>query len=169
MKALFLDVDGVLNSKDWFTRRGDRQPEHGDPGSFGYLAARQLDPVAVRLMNDVVERTGCTVVLSSSWRINGLERSKEVLRLAGATFELFDATPDCAQLGPGSLYVARERGGEINEWLEGHPEVTRFAIVDDSDDMGPLANHLIRTTWDWGLTMVEAKALIEALGVKDAD
>lgn len=164
MKVLFLDIDGVFNGARWFALRGDHRVEHGEVGSDLYLARRQLDPATVLLMNDVVRRTGCAVVLSSSCRIApGMERMANVLRLGGATFELLDRTPSCAQK-VGSLYIGSERGAEIREWLDGHPEVTKFAIVDDADDMGPLADRLVQTKWATGLTRADAMALIGMLG-----
>ena len=95
--------------------------------------------------------------------MNGMEQSGNVLKLGGATFELLDRTPSCAQSVSG-LYIGRERGAEIKEWLDAHPEVTRYAIVDDSDDMGPLVERLVQTKWETGLTRADAMVLINMLG-----
>lgn len=166
IKVLFMDIDGVLNSEDWLRRRGA-----GEPGRMAdpeYMAERALDPVAVWLVSNIVARTGCKVVLSSTWRVDGIGRVQKLLNRVGAKFELYDATPDCAQQ-VGSLFIGAERGAEIQEWLAKHPETERFAIVDDSDDIGPLKDHLVRTSHDRGLTLRETSLLIKALGEAHAD
>ena len=50
------------------------------------------------------------------------------------------------------IYVAKVRGDEIHEWLELHPEVTRFVILDDDSDMKHLLPYLLRTHPCEGLT-----------------
>jgi len=44
------------------------------------------------------------------------------------------------------------RGREIALWLSRHPQITRFAIVDDEDDMLPKQrSHFVRTNFKTGL------------------
>ena len=57
---IFLDIDGVLNSQ-LYAERMTR--EHGS----GYY---DLDPHAIELLNELAD---CDFVLSSSWRVDGLE------------------------------------------------------------------------------------------------
>jgi hypothetical protein len=41
-----------------------------------------------------------------------------------------------------------ERGKEIKAWLEAHPDVTRYAIVDDDNDMLPeQQEHYFKTSY----------------------
>ncbi len=153
MKVLFLDIDGVLNSADWFRARQPRQL-HG-----------KIDPAAVRLLNEALERTGDVCVLSSSWRLwHGLGDTKDAMCANGFRGVLLDTTPDCARETAGGLFIGAERGAEIQEWLNAHPDVTAFAIVDDSKDMGPLARQLVRTTWQSGLEREHVERLVEMLG-----
>lgn len=56
-----------------------------------------------------------------------------------------------------------ERGEQIAEWLAEHPEVTRFAIVDDDSDMGDLDSYLFKTDFNSGLTAEIADRIIEHL------
>jgi hypothetical protein len=51
MKLLFLDIDGVLNSHD----------QHPN----GYCG---IHPEKVMLLNGIVEKTNCKIVISSAWR-----------------------------------------------------------------------------------------------------
>jgi hypothetical protein len=176
MKVLFLDMDGVLNSARWFdvisklayrrargkakaalratfTANGDTS----DPESVDRFAS-MIDPDAVKLLNDVIQATGAKVVLSSSWRIVWPYTSV-ALMLAHVGFigELIGATPNHVEVEP------HARGNEIQAWLSAHPEVTSFAIVDDSDDMAHLLPRLVRTTWAHGLQEEHAQGLISLL------
>lgn len=58
-KYLFLDVDGVLNSDEWYHEEWNK--DHVYPqGDF--------DPKCVDIINDIVSKTDCKVIVSSSWR-----------------------------------------------------------------------------------------------------
>jgi hypothetical protein len=129
---LFLDVDGVLNSEAIFASR-----KHGPAPICPERCARLL-----RMVDDI----GCRIVLSSSWRgIPSLERK---LRAAGIlrrahkhwkTPHLLDADES-------------RRGREIALWLSRHPEVTRYAIVDDESDILPeQMPHFVKTSFKTGL------------------
>ena len=65
IKLLFLDVDGVLN------QYGNDEVESGDCS---------VDKVLVERLIDIVNKTGCKIVLSSNWRLD--EESK--IELFGA-------------------------------------------------------------------------------------
>jgi hypothetical protein len=106
MKLIFLDIDGVLNCK--------KTP---NPRKFPYVIDSEL---LVRFRR-LLERTGASVVLSSTWRYDpaGIFSAKHY----GVPF--IDVTPDM----PGE-----PRCKEILEWLRSKPEVTRYAVIDDEDD-----------------------------------
>jgi hypothetical protein len=114
VKILFLDIDGVLNC-------------HRTALAFGgypFCAKRQrnmFDEAAVTIIRGIVNRAGASIVLSSSWRLNS--DWQEI----GPAFDLpiIDRTPSL----PGN------RGTEIAAWLEKHPEVDGYVIVDDDSDM----------------------------------
>ena len=106
MKAIFLDIDGVLNCK-----------RTENPRKLPYVVQPDL---LARLMG-VVEHTGAEIVLSSTWRYDpaGLFSAK----YHGIPF--VDVIPDLPK---------RPRRDEILAWLGAHPEVKRFAVIDDEDD-----------------------------------
>ena len=54
------------------------------------------------------------------------------------------------------------RGDEIKEWLNRHPEVTQYAILEDDEDFYP-DQHLFKTSWQTGLTEEIMKNVINHL------
>lgn len=124
---IFLDVDGVLNHRSVF------------------LPWKGPDPLcddAVRRFKGLMERTEARVVLSSTWRL-GAQPSRQVekLRAHGVldrAHEDWRAADLPCQFVRGIIVDDDpRRGREIAEWLGRHPEVTRYAIVDDDGDMLP--------------------------------
>lgn len=147
MKALFLDVDGVLNSRSFATREKIK----------GLI---RLDPVPVRLLNDFIAAEDVEIVLSSTWRI--LDGDREHLQ-AALCKPMYGATPRDWHTLPGNL-VARvaRRSVEIATYLEEHPEITRYMCVDDENPVGwhhPIVNHLVSTTWETGMDADHIKQL----------
>lgn len=107
IKVLFLDVDGVLNCKS----TTDRWPK----------GSRMLgvDPTKVDMVTDIINITGCKVVLSSTWRLSSDSR-----KYIESLLPIMDVTPSLQGL----------RGAEVKAWLDEHPEVERYAILDDDSD-----------------------------------
>lgn len=58
------------------------------------------------------------------------------------------------------------RGDEINAWLKDHPEVTKYAILDDDCDFYD-DQPLFQTTFQYGLTDEIAEAVIKHLGKEE--
>ncbi len=125
MKILFLDVDGVLNSKESCTKNNE-------------LFA--LDPYMCLLVARICEATGAEIVLSSSWRL--ADESREEIKKR--VFPVFiDMTDD--------LRGRTDRGCEVQAWIDKHPEIEKYAILDDNPDFHP-EQPLFRTDWEVGLT-----------------
>lgn len=146
MKALFLDIDGVLNSsRSCVANRG--YPMELD----GYHRA-MFDEVAIGLVRGLCKHAGISIVVSSAWRKT--HHWKEI----GAALMLptVDATP--------SLLGCR--GNEIATWLHGHPEVTQYAILDDDDDMLPEQRpFFVKTDGDEGLSFANFRKLCALFNV----
>ncbi len=106
MKVLFLDIDGVLNCA----------ATH-NPRKLPYV----VDPKLLDRCIHLLRQTGAEVVLSSTWRYDpaGLFSAKRW----GIPF--IDVTPDMPH---------SPRRDEILAWVAGHPEVERYAVIDDEDD-----------------------------------
>jgi len=137
LRIIFLDIDGVLNNA----------------GSFKRAQMDPIDPYAIQLLNDLVKSTDSCIVISSAWRIGNTLHLIQVMmasvgfefpeRIIGATMEISDKTN-------GGIWVAKSRGQEIALWLNQVP-VDSFVILDDNDDMNPVMDHLVKTTFDTGL------------------
>lgn len=159
MKILFLDIDGVLNSEAFFLAKDKRL---GGPKRIivvENLPETHLDEKAIERLNEIVEKTQCHIVISSTWRLTvGVQKIKNFFINKGFKFSdrIIDATPDI----PKAM-----RGFEIGAWLAtSAPEpIDAFIIVDDDNDMGTLAPHLVQTTWKEGLTDALAQKIIKKL------
>lgn len=162
MKILFLDIDGVLNSHDWFKLRGERKTNPDESKWKVDRLIHDLDPRAVARLCIIIERTDAYCVLSSTWRlIRGLDETRNALVARGfPSHRLISATPDLAQCELGV-----KRGSEIQKWLESSEGSTceKFVIVDDDSDMGPLLPNLVITSTDYGLTDSEMVRIIHRL------
>ena len=150
MRVLFLDIDGVLNSHHWYENRPS-EPHNGR----GDELVSMIDPDAVARLNQIVEATGCVVVLSSSWRcMDPIGRIDRALNRRGFNTRLFGATPN----------IGNPRGSEIIAWLELVPgTVESFAILDDDSDMADVSHALIQTDYKTGLLDDHAKRAIAKL------
>mgnify|MGYP000491037119 FL=1 len=141
-KILFLDIDGVVNCVTTSQRHR---------GAIG------IDPYMACLVRRIVDATGCEVVLSSSWRHFPGGREE----VENQVCPIFDVTPTSS---------TGFRGDEIRVWLNAHPEVTRYAIVDDNADMLPeqLPN-FFKTSWTEGLSEDTQKEIIRHLNSEHVD
>lgn len=139
MKILFLDVDGVLNSAEFFCRN-----KH-------IVRPSEVDPKAVKRILRVLEATGAQIVLSSSWR----HVPELIERLIQAGLPIMDKT---------TVLLDQPRSAEIRAWLDEHPETTSFAIIDDDTD-AEIAGHFVRTRWKHGMYGKHEAMLIALLGV----
>lgn len=172
MRILFLDFDGVLNTRDFVNKHGAMRTEDGER-----VAA--LDPENVAHLNTLVAATRCIVVLSTAHRIaktpeQALKRCNAALKVAGYTGPtIVYTTPDLSK-GDG-LLVALERRKEITKWLEEHADIfqpltaLRYVVLDDSVDAWPTINGweafgaFARTSSTYGLTSDKAEAIIQFL------
>lgn len=113
-RIIFLDIDDVMQSLR--TTVATR--------SVGRIETKlkHLDPIAIKMIRDICERFDVKIVVSSTWRL-------------GATvedFHFFDLP-----IIDLTCYTGKIRGYDIEAWLLCHPEVTTYAIVDDSSDFLP--------------------------------
>ena len=140
MKVLFLDIDGVVNCKT--TRRRRKR------------GLMPIDPKLARIVQNIARSVPeLKVVLSSSWR--EVEQGRTVVE--GNVVPCFDATPVFDEADD-------VRGYEIQAWLELHPRVTRYAIVDDDCDMlDHQRPHFFRTSAKTGITQRLANKIVAHL------
>lgn len=146
MKVLFLDIDGVLNNLEAF--RNEKSP-----------TSKVLCSDMISRLNSIVEKSGCVVVLSSSWRMFGLKTVDTMLKDKGFKFDLVGQTPDTFEA----------RGAEINAWMKKN-NVTKenIVILDDDTDMLDLEDRLVKTSMDTGLTDLHVELVLMMFGVKES-
>lgn len=156
MKVIFLDIDGVLNSMDWYKRRTRVKSETWDE-----YHAQEFDPVTLALIKRVISETGARVVLSSTWRL-----SKEGVKfIKSIGIDIIACTPHLPRPTSTSVEYC-ERGKEIHEWIEKNIEnrgevVDRYVIIDDDTDMLPeQKEHFFNTDNKIGLTESMAEEII---------
>lgn len=144
---IFLDIDGVLNSRDYF---------HSDLHQADN--AKCIDPVAAELLKTIVQKTSAKIVLSSTHRRS--DDYKARLKRHGYPLEdlpIFDKTPSFYGIksntpGVSSSYIPR--GLEIESWLKctigfqpifynialnrkncEKANLNNYVIIDDDSDM----------------------------------
>ena len=134
MKIIFLDIDGVLNSRDYDRRRD-------------WTTLSDIDETRVPFIKQIVDATGAVIVLSSTWRMHWeSDRAKcsadglyviETLGKYGV--EIYDKTPD--------LGHHANRPEEIKQYLDEFGEdVESFVIIDDyMYGWGKLSDNFVRT------------------------
>jgi len=167
MRVLFLDVDGVLNSDDWISRREaaieavgeairNGEPPPSKPTDLD-ADSRQFDPLAVLVLDEIITRSGAAIVISSTWRLlSPIPELVLLLMRKGFTHptSVIGCTP--ADLG--------NRGNEIQAWLDTVGGVQSFAILDDDSDMGDLTPHLVKTSFQHGLLPEHVEKVLKLLG-----
>lgn len=149
--VVFLDIDGVLNHEELFElRRG--KPYSLDDDDW-------LDKDCVVMLNRIVEETGARFVLSSAWRIIvGLKRTSAALRECGFIGDLFDETGKSYLMG-----FADQRAEEIHAWLNDHPEVRQWVVLDDNHVAVHPPYRMVQTHFSIGLTEPLVDRAIEVL------
>lgn len=139
MKVLFLDIDGVLNSREWYLFNKD---EIALESGLMYRHQEELDPKACALVEELCVEFNLAIVISSTWRrLHSLSEIQKMFATRGLSAPIIGATP---QLRSGY------RGQEVDEWLYEHPGVTHYVILDDDGDFGP-HQPLVKTDNEYGV------------------
>lgn len=109
---------------------------------------------AVLWLEKLCKEFNADIVITSTWRKDyGL--ACECLYNSGLskTIRVIDKTP----------WLDGYRGAEIDAWLKEHP-CPAFVILDDDTDMEPYMDHLVKTDFDTGITVMiyeRAKQLLQ--------
>lgn len=162
-KVLFLDIDGVLNTKWWYTQMDRNTPKD----KYGYA----FDPNAVDNLKKIIDETGADIVISSSWKSFGISELEDMWQDRGLPGKLIGITPNTvsdemllsADLDNMELFSIR--GTEIKEWLTKHGKhVSHYAIIDDMDNMLTEQRlHFVKTDPEIGITVDDAEKAIMIL------
>ena len=148
MKILFLDNDSVIclsnnwggRSKKWSKYRS-AYPNSSKEMKDAPVSVRfdDFDKKAIKILNEIIEQTGCDIVVSSDWRLHAtLEElgdyyiSQGIIKRPIAVTDIFkDLFPKEWSAFRFRAELELERSMEIGHWLENHPEVTHWVAVDD--------------------------------------
>lgn len=166
-KALFLDIDGVLNNID----TKEKTPR-------GFLG---IEDEKLEILKGITEKAGAGIVLSSTWRyvyarkeIDGLYLK---MKFKGHGMKISDTTlpPDYLKThknDDGIYRTEARRGAQIMAYLSLHPEITEYAVLDDETfdfrdhDM---KKRFVRTDFRTGLTEKEASEVTDILNGRLSD
>lgn len=153
MKIIFLDFDGVLNY------------EGPDPGNRINRADMADDPsIALfwekcQLVQCIVNQTGAAIVLSTAWRHDFSQSVIEGwLAEKGLTAPIVGITPS---------YLPPWRIHEIREYLQDHPDISRYIVLDDLDLREGKFNLFIRCDPTKGLTEEQVQEAIAYLNEEE--
>jgi hypothetical protein len=185
MKIVFLDIDGVLNSNDWYVRRSTEVKMDDIAAQYPFY---EFDPDAVKRLNRLTDLTGAKIVVSSTWRHGrDVDQLKLLFSQVGITGEVIDRTPSMHISGKESGYTV-PRGCEIDKWLDDHDfqrinwskerqqeyldksQIQNYIILDDDSDM--LYNqreHFIKCPHLTGFSRKELREAIKILNTSVID
>ncbi len=165
MKIIFLDIDGVLNTQDYFIKNHenvlnfyDSYPDYPYDGSLNLRVDRMMMDIDLKkliILREIVKETGAKVVVISSWKSFGIfdEVAKRFINygipVIGKTIDNGD-----------------DRGCGIYKYLKEH-DVSEYVILDDEifeDYDEILLNNLVKTSfYEEGLTEEHAEKIIKKL------
>lgn len=166
MKFLFLDIDGVLNTGCY------QESLMGSGQSFIDEDGALFDPNAVENLRTIIDKTSAKIVLTSTWRMNGIDVMREMWERRKMPSYIYGITPhsitrfaDIDTHNEWSKHVTGCRGMEVNEWLQRNTKGSNaYAILDDENDfLMCQANHIVLTNPYDGLTKEIAERVTEKL------
>ena len=170
-KERYLFLDFVLNTMEYQTALQWK----GEPRMDAYGSL--FDPCAVENLSLIIEHTAAKIVISSSWRFDGIKRMREMWIARGLPGEIYGVTPELNEVHFKSIQDDRNsisvipygtRGLEVNEWLRTNTNNYNidysYAIIDDFDDfISSQMPHVVLTEPETGLTKELAAMAIALL------
>jgi hypothetical protein len=145
-RIVFLDYDGVVNTPMWNAEGTHCSYNHNGHGKVNNFQA-------VQWLSEACQKFGFDIVVTSTWRM--WDNYKECLVNGGLRkgIEVLGKTPSIRDV---------PRGPEIKAYLDEHPEIQYYVIVDDEADMLPeQMGHFIMTNRDTGFNLSEFKRFEE--------
>jgi len=150
MKVLMLDNDGVIclsnnwggRTKKWAKYRS-ANPDSSDDKKDAPVSVRfdDFDKKAIKILNEILEETGCEIVVSSDWKLHAtLEELGDYYESQGIIKRPIAVTTNLGQCTwyNDQVWVWSPRWDlemtrviEITQYLHDHPEVTHWVAVDD--------------------------------------
>lgn len=172
MKVIFLDIDGVMNSKEFDDRYDEYLSTIPDFSERPNFPIGYIDPLAVGFLKEVCEETNSFIVISSAWRV-----PYNPVKIAGFLKEVyeheFEGTWDPPVIGEidkdtrdtplfkKTLY----RQDMIKSWIVRNKRtVENYLILEDCEDMSKHNDeNVIMTDPRYGFTEGDKFVAIEKL------
>ena len=157
MKVIFLDIDGVLNSQRLIEKDENEK----------------IDINAVKLLNNLIDKSGAVIVLSSGRRLwfddNMVTDDAEakylydILCQYGIT--IYGKTPDFSTDEIRTKRTFKDvKAKEIAAWLEKHCEVDKYVILDDLDlENDQITANLVQIDGKIGITEEDVNHALDIL------
>lgn len=142
MNVVFLDFDGVVNIPWWKKVNCVWECKYNFPED-----GKVNNTQAVQWVSKFCEKYNYKIVISSTWRKDGINVCVNCLRAAGLRegIDIVGCTP----------ILDKERGHEITAWLKQRADVTGYLIFDDDVDMTEHTERLVKCRSAAGFTMEE--------------
>lgn len=119
MKVVFLDIDGVLNSRGYDRARDWNKQD-------------DIDETRLPLVKQIIDATDAKIVLSSTWRQHWDKDGDKCDEDGAYINRVFAAYGLCIYDKTPYLGISAARREEIGEWLSACGEsVERYVIIDD--------------------------------------
>lgn len=119
MKVIFLDIDGVL-----VTRNSIKYQYLNFPDETNIRFSKK----AVKNLNKLIRLTGAKIVISSTWRLfHSLEKLQNIFEEQKIKGKIISTT----SVEKATIEEDIPRGQKIADWLEQNPEVKQYVIIDD--------------------------------------
>lgn len=112
--VIFLDIDGVLNHRQWYQER-QKLPKMDKE-------CEEFSPTSVSLLNRLCQETNAQIVVSSSWRFN--PDLQDIFAHVGIETPITTITPH---------FEGKCRGEEI-QFVIDRDNIKNYIIIDDAAD-----------------------------------
>ncbi len=119
MKVIFLDIDGVL-----VTRNSIKYQYLNFPDDTNIHFSKK----AVKNLNKLVRLTKAKIVISSTWRLfHSLEELQNIFKEQKIKGEIISTT----SVEKATIEEDIPRGQKITDWLKEHNNIEQYVIIDD--------------------------------------
>ena len=144
MNVIFIDIDGTLNGLHYIDEKHRRN-------DFESINVEEDKLVTLK---HICDRTNSSVVLSSTWKMSWGEEEEPQNKYLKELLELFKKygipfygkTPTIEKRINEYKYISTWKEYEIKAYLDSHPEIEHFCIIDDYlDDLESFRDYVVKT------------------------
>ena len=144
-KVIFLDIDGVIkkNGSAMYCQFDSKQLAKDLTKKYKADYKKYIneglntafygwDNQAIDRLKEIIRQTSAKIVISSSWKYHplGLKRLIDFFRIYNLDKEIIGITDN---LGDGRYFSMELKQNEILHYLNKHPHIESFVIIDDNE------------------------------------